>query len=388
MAEALHEKYAPILRYARDEQFFPMSIEAFVGYCALREHGQRAPLVGPGDLRPALLARAQQHGVRAYLQSVPAELADQNVAALWSTDVLRNLVDVSRRASMWQTELARGVYDWLSAKTQAAAQLFWWNWLVLPLAESGRRSARDLPRLSLPPEIRQAALDNYRASQPARPNYTYYYRLARDDRYYCLQYWFFYPYNDWATSYDGMNDHEGDWEGLYLFFNIDPAGRLQEPPAFLTYVGHHSRLTKPWGHPDITVEGNHPVAYVAAGSHATYPERKRYELMKIYGLTDHATGDGPAIGPDDWRSRVDLSAQPWASAFLGTWGTSYWLPLDWAQRVLGTLRSLRSEAQEIGLPGVSAPRGPRYAEDGTERPNWTSTALWAGLLDLDPHGRR
>jgi hypothetical protein len=66
---------------------------------------------------------------------------------------------------------------------------------------------------------------------PATPTTT---ARARD-RYLCLQYWFFYAYNDWATGYGGMNDHEGDWEGLYLFFPLDAAGRPQEPPAYVTF---------------------------------------------------------------------------------------------------------------------------------------------------------
>lgn len=380
MSQALHEKYVPILRYAQGERFYPLPVEDFLGYCALRAKGDSSLLLRPGQVRLADLVRAQQQGLDVYLQSVPAALAEQNVAAYWNTDVVRNIVDLSVRAPVWHVELARTAYDWLSNKTESATRLFWWNRLVMPLVKTGRRSAQDLPRLSLPPETRAAAIENYEQSQPSTPNYTYYYRLSRDDRFYCLQYWLFYAFNDWASGFGGMNDHEGDWEGLYLFFDIDADGQPQEPPAYITYVGHHSRLTKPWGHPDVTLDGTHPVAYVAAGSHATYPERKHYDLMKIYGLTDYATGDGVAIQPDDWRRRVELDAEPWVSPFLGTWGTRYWLPMSWATSVLG---KLRGGAQEISLPGVSAPRGPRYADDGSVRPNWISSALWAGLLDLE-----
>jgi hypothetical protein len=329
---------------------------------------------------PSLLARTYPRRADVFLQSVPADLADQNVAAGWSSDVLRTLVDVQHRTMHWQGEFASAAYSWFSAKTQSATRLFWWNDLVMSLVGSGKRSSKDLPRLNLPPEIRQAALENYERSQSERPSYTYYYRATRDSQYLCLQYWFFYAYNDWATGFGGMNDHEGDWEGMYLFFRLDPSGRPQEPPAYVTYVGHHSRITKPWGHPDITLDGTHPVAYVAAGSHATYPERKAYELMRIYGLVDYATGDGASIEPGDWRRRIDLDAQSWTSPFLGAWGTRYWLPLSWVTSVLG---ALRTKAEEIGLPGVSAPRGPRYAEDGSVRPNWTRAATWAGILDLE-----
>jgi hypothetical protein len=377
--QVLHEKYVPILHFAQGERFFPMAVDDFMGYCRLRQRDVDEPVLVPGSVTAAALQHTYRNNPYVYLQSVPASLADQNVAAGWSRDVLRALVDVSTRASRWQEQLARAAYRWFGQKTQAATRLFWWNDLVMDLLGQGKRSPSDLPRLNLPPEIRQAAVENYERSQPATPNYTYYYRLARDRQYMCLQYWLFYAYNDWATGFGGMNDHEGDWEGLYLFFEMDPAGHIKEPPAYVTYVGHHSRLTKPWGHHDVTLDGSHPVAYVAAGSHATYPQCKAYDLIEIYGLTDYATGDGVTVEPGDWKHGIDLSSQPWAAGFLGAWGTRYWLPLSWAKGVLGTLKT---KADEIGLPGVSAPRGPRYTEEGTVRPNWINAVSWSGILDL------
>lgn len=380
MTEGLHSRYVPILRFTQGEQFYPMAVEDFVGYCSLRRKRVATPLLNPGRVNPTLLGYLHRDEPDVYLQSVPASLADQNVAARWSTDVLRSLTRFSYRTTYWQSELARVAYRWFSERTQSATKLFWWNDLVMALLGEGKDSMGDLPRLDLPPEIRRAAADNYVRSQPCIPKYTYYHRLVPDRQYLCLQYWFFYAFNDWATGYGGMNDHEGDWEGIYLFFNQDSLGHPQEPPAFVTFVGHHSRLTKRWGHPDVTMDGTHPVAYVAAGSHASYPERKDYDLMAIYGLVDYATGNGLTIGPGDWQQHVDLDTQPWTLAFLGAWGTRYWLPLSWAKQVLGILQT---KADEFGLPGVSAPRGPRYAEDGTVRPNWISAVDWAGILHLD-----
>ena len=378
MTETLHEKYVPVLHFARGEQFFPMAIDDFAGYCTLRARGDAAPLAGRGEVTPDLLARAHRRRADVFLQSVSGSLADQNVASRWGRDVVNLLADVSTKTSSWQLEAAKIAYRWFSPKTQEATKLFWWNDLVMPLLGAGSRAKQDLPRLDLPPEIQQAAVENYRASQPRRPNYTYYYRTTRERQYLCLQYWFFYAYNDWATSHGGMNDHEGDWEGMYLFFALDATGRPKEPPAYVTYVGHHSRLTKPWGHHDLTMEGTHPVGFVAAGSHATYPECKEYDLIKIYGLVDYATGDGITIEPGDWR-RVDLDAQPWTSPFWGGWGTRYWVPVS-SDSVVFSL--LRAQPDEIELPGVSAPRGPRYADDGSVRPNWTRVVDWSGLADL------
>lgn len=380
MSQSLHEKYVPILRFARGERFFPMAVEDFFGYSSLRQKGQEFPLLDTGRVTPALLAGEHEYNPDVYLQSIPPTLAGQNVAARWSKDLLRTLADVSTKASHWREGLARIAYDWFSAKTEAATQLFWWNDLVMDRLGAGRRDRGDLPRLDLPPEVRQAAVQNYEHSQLARPNYTYYWRTTVDGRYLCLQYWLFYGYNDWATGFGGMNDHEGDWEGLYLFFELGTSGNPIEPPAYVTFVGHHSRLTKPWRHPDVTLDGTHPVAYVAAGSHATYPERRAYDLISLYGLVDYATGDGEVIRPDDWQQRVDLQTQPWVRVFQGTWGTRYWLPFSWLQDMLGRLSA---GGGEISLPGISAPLGPRYGADGAIRPNWLSPVSWAGIPELE-----
>ncbi len=379
MGQALHEKYLPILRFARGERFFPMAVREFLAYSTLRRKGQPEPLVERGRVTVDLLAREQKQPIDVFVQSVPAALADQDVASRWGRDVIDALAGISRRAASWQMGLAQMAYLWLSPKTQKATQLFWWNPLVMSLIAMGRTSRSDLPRLDLPPEIGQAAAEAYARSRASIPTPTYYYRVTHDLRYVCLQYWLFYAFNDWATSYGGMNDHEGDWEGLYLFFEQDQAGQPIEPPAYITYVGHHSRLTKPWDHPDVSREGTHPVAFVAGGSHATYPEAKEYDLIRIYGLVDYATGDGATIRPADWRPGTSLDDEPWAVPYLGTWGTRYWLGSSWVERLLS---GARRKLEEFGLPGVSGPRSPRYTDEATERPNWSRVVEWAGIFDL------
>jgi len=379
MGQALHEKYLPILRFARGERFFPMDVREFLAYSTLRRKGRPEPLLERGRVTAELLAHEQEQPIDVFVQSVPAALADQDVASRWGRDVIDALAGISRRTASWQMGLAQMAYLWLSPKTQRATQLFWWNPMVMSLVGMGRTSRSDLPRLDLPPEIGRAAAEAYSRSRVSLPAPTYYYRVTHDSRFVCLQYWLFYAFNDWATSYGGMNDHEGDWEGLYLFFEQDQDGQPSEPPAYITYVGHHSRLTKPWVHPDVSREGTHPVAFVAGGSHATYPEAKEYDLIKIYGLVDYATGDGATIRPADWQPGISLDGEPWAVPYLGTWGTRYWLGSSWVERLLS---GARRKLQEFGLPGVSGPRSPRYTEEATERPNWSRVVEWAGIFDL------
>ena len=83
-----------------------------------------------------------------------------------------------------------------------------------------------------------------------------------------LQYWFFYPYNNF------IDNHEGDWEMIQvrLLYNT-------RQPVDSTYTSHNGGETWPW---DDTIndygqvrkvekiETTHPVVYVAEGSHANY----------------------------------------------------------------------------------------------------------------------
>ena len=180
-----------------------------------------------------------------------------------------------------------------------------------------------------------------------------------------------------------MNDHEGDWEGVQLFFRMQ-GGRPIEPPEAICYQGHHSRITKPWLHGDVQRTGSHPHVYVAAGSHASYPERKPYTIMALYNLVDHATGDGLTLSHDDWAGRIDLEREGWVSGFRGSWGTRYWLSLRGLRSLLGAGGGAndRLDAGELALPGVSAPRGPRYDDEGRERATWADATTFAGLSEL------
>jgi hypothetical protein len=144
-------------------------------------------------------------------------------------------------------------------------------------------------------------------------------------------------------------------------------------------LGHHSRIVKPWDHRDIQKTGTHPHVYVAAGSHASYPESKPYTIMSFYNLVDYATGDAVTLDHGDWQSRLDLHKRTWLHTYPGSWGTRYWLPLKWIQKSLGFVAAVLPG--EIQLPGVSAPRGPRLDDEGQERETWSNAAQFAGLVD-------
>ena len=378
--DELHQKYAPIMHFSRGERFFPMSVDDFLTYTALHVKGQEEPVIRRGKVTLDDLTRRHSSG-EAFLRSVTAgPIHGVEVASEWGMAAVRLIYQWSQHPVVtWTEDLARSAYDWFSEKTKAATRLFWWNNLLLPKAHADKKGGvrAELPRFKLPPDVRKSAMESYEASQGKDRNYTYYYRTVQQAGYLDLQYWFFYAYNDWAGGYGGFNDHEGDWEGFHVFFELDAGNRPIEPPAYVCYLGHHSRITKPWTHPDVKKVGTHPVIYVAAGSHASYPEAKQYPLMALYNLIDYATGESFTLDHDGWRSRINLEKAPWLSTYLGSWGTRYWLPLEWVQKALGSLVS--SIPGEVYLPGVSAPRGPKFSDEGSERETWRNPVAFAGL---------
>jgi hypothetical protein len=232
-----------------------------------------------------------------------------------------------------------------------------------------RKSLRDiLSRVTqLGPEIREQARKNYygdRAlgSPPVPP--TYYYRVIPDHKgYIVLQYWFFYAYNDWGTAHDGINDHEGDWEGIMVFLQDE------DTPKYVAY-SRHIRLpkvprrpfllapdTRPWGHQDLRkLYGLHPVVRVGCGSHASYVERKSHAMgwRGVLWVEDHAWDNQLRIGPGQlitWKRRIDLEQEAW------TWFGGHWGILERGLRGLGT----------------DSPQGPRT------KARWEKPVTWAWI---------
>lgn len=80
-----------------------------------------------------------------------------------------------------------------------------------------------------------------------------------------LQYWLYYIYNDFN------NLHETDWEVVQLVFHApDVRGALQTHPYVVGYSQHKGGEHAAWDDDKLRKEGNHPVVFAAAGSHAEY----------------------------------------------------------------------------------------------------------------------
>ncbi len=169
-----------------------------------------------------------------------------------------------------------------------------------------------------------------------------------------LQYWFYYPYNDFN------NKHEGDWERIQLAFDApDAAAALQVDPTSVVYSQHEGAERAAWGDDKLEIsDGTHPAVYVSAGSHASRYSSGLFLLRSTaQGFGCDATLDpAPGVVPTVRTIPLDRAAArrefPWVE-FRGAWGQrervsfysgasgpitkSQWTrPFTWADAATGT----------------------------------------------------
>jgi hypothetical protein len=146
-----------------------------------------------------------------------------------------------------------------------------------------------------------------------------------------LQYWLWYPYDDFSPAYpanDFWQAHEGDWEAVSVI--LDRAGT----PLTVAYSQHRKGRRRAWA--QAPKRGLHPLVYVALGSHANFfasgeqplappgVDRAAINVMRAYGIpvpADH-TGRGSVVRPT--LVRVTTRAPSWMT-FAGAWGEAEYL---------------------------------------------------------------
>ena len=146
-----------------------------------------------------------------------------------------------------------------------------------------------------------------------------------------LQYWIWYPYDDFSPTLpagDFWQVHEGDWEAVSVI--LDLAGN----PLAVGYSQHRKGKRRAWA--TVPKQGVRPLVYVGLGSHANFfgpgeqlldprtVEPQVIAVMKAYGITapaDH-TGKGRVVRPR--LVRVTASVPSWM-AFAGKWGETGYL---------------------------------------------------------------
>lgn len=187
-------------------------------------------------------------------------------------------------------------------------------------------SARDLVGTLVDPS---AIIEFDDVLSPDPSDVVYYASLHRSERGLAIGYWFFYAANDWKSFQPAGNDHQGDWEGLAILFDAPDETRVPPAPtriALSQHLQYYPELIRllleripdedpqmaeelaqrvvdvlsggevaEWDSPTVQRSGNHPVLYVAPGSHATYFDPGPHNY--ICGARDEPSGDGIAILP-------------------------------------------------------------------------------------------
>ena len=240
-----------------------------------------------------------------------------------------------RQCALWETPRAsitfqkpKQIKDWGSLTRQDLAQyrspskslyyLYFAN-----LDEATRQAMQRQGITSTTNALMEQGLKQYAALSPADRQPAYHGRAFYSGSYLVLQYWFFYALNDFKFSHGGINDHEGDWEGVTLFLpkeQQEPVAAAVAPdtwlPTRLLAAAHHGAEAASWD--EVQRDGDHPIFYIARGSHATY-----YQAGSPF--PDRADGKGTKVGAggsEEWKRTIFLIEGPpaWVTNFDGAWG--------------------------------------------------------------------
>ncbi len=332
-------EFAPVARFGKGEKFFPMRVEDYVAVCSFFElvDETQCRMVVPPDFLT--------------INDLP-DFMGQPTFLVHADDRFLKKEEVARlQEEFRQRQAALGL---LGIKVRELVET-----VTDKLIEVGVIGIRNLVGLAtggpLPDKVFEKALQLY-GGIDRRPPALYYHFVPKEQTgggYDVLEYWFFYSYNDWHHSHGGVNDHEADWESVFLYFR----DMRSDAPSVVVYSAHHDREQAKWK--GVKKEGGtHPVVYVGPGSHASFPTTKLHltvgELKWKRGDVNIGTN-----GTHAWADLVCLTGQPWVENFDGRWG---------AHILFGT-----------GPKPGGSPGGPRWGGVGRERDQWVNPVRWAGL---------
>lgn len=384
----LLRRFEPVLKFTQGEQFFPYHVSEYVHRASLWVQSPDAPsreVVSESALDLEQLGRLQLTGAHDvhYLQFISPmnirELAEYQLSRLRET-----IRDGNFRPS--RSRLARVGY-----LARLIDMIF-----SIALLLRGR----------VPGDTMMAAMATFSKMLAAKREFQYFGRVIQQNGWMVLQYWYFYPFNNWRSGFFGANDHEADWEMINIYCYQSDSGRIV--PEWVAYARHDvsgDDLRRHWSDPEVEKIGEHPVAYVGGGSHAAYFQPGEYltqlsvpllkplrslrkALVSFFRsvfrdeprarradgsdssfsvpFIDYALGDGAAIGVggrDPWADPEVIEPAPdWVMNFRGLWG--YYARDPFA--------------------GEDAPAGPRYNRDGSVRLAWFDPLSWSGLDKVVP----
>ena len=112
-----------------------------------------------------------------------------------------------------------------------------------------------------------------------------------------LQYWMFFAYNDGPFLFD----HDSDWE--HVSVSLDSEGR---PQAFWLAAHDLNAPGRRLSWAEVSLDGNHPRFFVAAGTHAAYPS------AEVAPFWERLAECGP-LPPGDAALPKSFVAELWAA---------------------------------------------------------------------------
>jgi hypothetical protein len=376
--------YEPVLRYNEGELFFPTAVEGYLAECDLLEgtsERDSVVVVPRGQVTTATLGTFLASADRSlYLRLVQQPLSG---------------IELAR----WQGRPGRPHFR--APGRLARVGLFG------RLVDAGF-DASLLLRGTVPGGTAAAAQIKYEAARAEDPRLVYYGRVVRRNGWIVLHYLYFYFMNDYRSTFDGANDHEADWEQVFVYLEDRPDAPR---PVWIAAAAHDyigDQLRRRWDDPTLVKEGDHPVLFAGAGSHASYFEQGEYltsvPIAAVNGLVnfmdvvrgfwvrtlrqpdpgdiashledalsasfvDYARGDGLAVGPghlSTWTPIEISDADDWVDGYRGLFG------LDTHDR----------------FGGERSPAGPKYNRNGTQRMTWHDPLGFGGLDKAPPPFRR
>jgi hypothetical protein len=376
----LLRRFEPVLHFTRGEKFYPTDVETYVRESSLWQHGpdgRDKQLVPEGelDIEKLVEPRPADFGAVQYLRFIEPLSLSEAAHALAEQARLSIGSDNVFHAGLGR--LARGG--------------------LFPRILDALFSASFLLRGSVPTALAAAAELAYRNMYRPEEPFPYYGRVVRHNDWTVLQYWYFYCYNDWRSAYNGVNDHEADWEHITIYLYEQDGQLIPEWLSFSSHDYQGDDLRRRWDDAsEIDFVDGHPVAYVAAGSHACYFRKGEYMAQVKLDLPDwiHTTfdifsklwvnalgqppfnpfripfvefvrGDGFAIGAHQnaaWSPALIDENTPWVNQYRGLWGLFARDPIS----------------------GENAPAGPMYNRDGSPRGSWYDPLGFCGLEKVPP----
>jgi hypothetical protein len=387
-AEDLLRRFEPVIRFTKGEWFYPMDCEPYANACSLwvkRPDEDAICVVPAGELSLERLAQQPEDttGAVHYLK-IPNPKEEENRGRRTRRQAKRSHTNPD-----WPKETfraGRGRLARVGYISRLADALF-----SLALLARGRVPGGDV----------EGGRVVYGRYMEEKERFKYHGNVVRQDGWIVLRYWLFYAFNDWRSNVFGANDHEADWEKIFIYLSESESGEMR--PEWVAYAAHEETgddLRRRWDDPELEKVGEHPVAYVCAGSHATRYFRGEYltELAfplpralsairrvarrfwyvtlrqyadEDYGekpyeqftipFVDYGRGDGLSVGPGQDREwdppRLMNPGPSWVSGYRGLWGLYTQDPFE----------------------GEDAPAGPMYNRDKTISREWFDPVGWAGL---------